>query len=79
MKGCRGSVAWGGGGRSGSPSLGGGLVAVGTGEECEATSAGPPSQWIWLRGRWGLGVVREELPDGLGSLQLPSGIQLAIE
>ena len=43
---------------------------MGRGEECEATSAGPPSQWIWLRGRWGLGVVREELPDGLGSLQL---------
>lgn len=45
-------MAW--GGRSGSPSLGGWLVAVGTGEECEATSAGPPSQWIWVRvgGAW---------------------------
>ena len=34
---------------------------------------------IWVRGRWGLGVVREELPDRLGSLQLPPSIQLAIE
>lgn len=34
-------MAW-GGGRSGSPSLGGWPVAVGTGEEWEATSAGPP-------------------------------------
>jgi hypothetical protein len=46
------------------------LVAMGTGEECEATSTGPPSQWTWVRGRLGLGVVREELLDRLGSLQL---------
>jgi hypothetical protein len=40
----------GGGGRSGSPSLGGWLVAMGTGEECEATSAGPQANG------YGLGV-----------------------
>ncbi len=67
MKVYRGSVAWGGGG----PSLGMWLVTMGTGEECVATSTGAPSKWIWVRRRWGLGMVREELKEPTATSKHP--------